>query len=231
MRKQLIAAGAAALLAIGGIIVLVAYANGADDRALEGTKTVDVIQVVKEVPKGTAASDLGDSVALKKLPRSAVAAGSISNINDVDGLVTSAALQPGEQLLTSRFAKKGAPADSSVPKGYQEVTIPLTRARLVGASVAAGDRVGIIVSFEPKGNVPQISAMALNQVLVTKVEATPLKAALDENVTGEITFAVKTLDAEKIVYGSEWGKVWLTKQTSDTDTTGGKTIDYKDVAK
>ncbi len=163
MRKQLIAAGVAALLAIGGIVVLVAYANGADDRALKGTKTVEVMQVVKQVPKGTAASDLGDSVALKKLPRSAVADGSISNINDVDGLVTSAALQPGEQLLSSRFAKKGSAADSSLPKGFQEVTVPLTRARLVGASIAAGDRVGIIASFEPKGNVPQISAMALNQ--------------------------------------------------------------------
>ena len=205
MRKQLIAAGVAALLAIGGIVVLVAYANGADDRALKGTKTVEVMQVVKQVPKGTAASDLGDSVALKKLPRSAVADGSISNINDVDGLVTSAALQPGEQLLSSRFAKKGSTADSSLPKGFQEVTVPLTRARLVGASISAGDRVGIIASFEPKGNVPQISAMALNQVLVTKVDTTPLKAVLDENITGEITFAVKTLDAEKIVYGAEWG--------------------------
>lgn len=231
MRKQLIAAGIAALLAIGGIVVLVGYANGADDRALKGTKTVEVMQVVKVVPKGTAAADLGDSVALKKLPRSAVATGSISNINDVNGMVTTTELQPGEQLLSTRFAKKGSAAASTLPPGYQEVTVPLNRARLVGASITAGDRVGIIASFEPKGNVPQISSMAINKVLVTKVDTLPVKAVLDENLVGEITFAVKTLDAEKIVYAAEWGKLWLTRQNSETDTTGGKTIDYKDVDK
>lgn len=229
-KKQFIATAVAGLLALIGIVALVNYARHADDRALKGTETAEVLQVTKQVPAGTPAADLGDSITIKKLPKSAVVPGSITNIDDVAGLVTSTELLPGEQLLDERFVKKGSKSDSSLPAGMQELTIPLSKARLVGGVLAAGDHVGVMVSYDPQGKT-QITTNAMNGILVRKVDVAALQGVLDEGKTAEITLAVKTLDAEKIVHGIEWGKVWLTKQDADTDTTGGKTIDYKDVAK
>lgn len=223
MRKQYIAAGLAVVLALFGIIAFVGYANNADDRAVAGMKTQDVLQVVKTVPSGTAASALGGSVAVKKLPKSAIAEGAVSNLAELDGLVTTTDLQPGEQLIAARFAKAGAKSDNGVPKGFQEVTIPLTKARLVGGTIRPGDRVGIVTTYEKSTN------MALMQVLVTRFETARLDGVMDESATAEITFAVKTLDAEKIVNAAEAGKVWLTKQNDDTDTSGGASITPKDV--
>ena len=45
MRRRLIAALAALVLAATGAVVLLAYVRGADARALAGTETVDVLVV------------------------------------------------------------------------------------------------------------------------------------------------------------------------------------------
>ena len=60
MRRRLIAATAALLLAATGAVVLLAYVRGADDSALAGTRTVDVLVVDQPVPEGTPGEELAD---------------------------------------------------------------------------------------------------------------------------------------------------------------------------
>lgn len=223
MKKQFIIIGMAALLAVLGIAALIAYANDADDRAFEGTEMVDVVRATTEVPPQTKAADLAAMTETVKVPRAALVPGALSSLDDAQGLVTSVALVPGDQLSTAKLSEPAdVKAGTAVPKGMQELTIPVDGARLVGGAVKSGDRVGVIANFSGQ------TANPINGLLVLKVDAGVAGA---EGAAGTlVTVAVNTLDAEKLVNTMEFGTIWLTLQNDDTDTDGGKTITSKDVA-
>lgn len=230
MNKRVIAAVAAGVLALLGVLVLVVWAQGANDRAFEGAKLVTVVRTTDDVSQGASVSDLAESTELVKLPAESVPDGAVTDLDQVAGLATSASLQAGEVLLKSRMVSPGDRKGSTdVPKGFQEISIALDPEHSVAGTIKAGDKVGMVVTFEPKdSNAPQLTDFVLNQVLVTKAK-TAIVGDEGEISGSMITLAVKTLDAERIVHSQKWGTVWLTLQNSDTDTSGAKLITAKEV--
>ena len=106
MRRRLLAASAALVLALVGTVVLVAYVRGADARALAGVQTVDVLVVAQPVPAGTAAAELAGLVRAEQVPVKAAVPGRVADLADLAGQVATVDLQPGEQLLAARFARE-----------------------------------------------------------------------------------------------------------------------------
>lgn len=222
MNKQRLAVGAAVLLAVLGFAALFAYAKGADDRAFEGTERTTVLRVTQEVATKTPASELSASVESVELPKAAVVPGAVTDLSEVEGLVTRGVLVPGDQLTTAKFAEADdVKGDTTVPKGMQELSFMLEGQRIVGGALAPGDVVGVMASYDGR------TRDAVNGVLVLKVEA---GLGDGQSAAGStVTVAVRTLDAEKIVNAMEFGKVWLTKQNTDTDTDGGRVVDAEEV--
>ena len=230
MNRRVIAALATVVLAIVAIFMLISYANNADERAVSGAKLTDVLRVKTAIAAQTPAADLGGSVELVKIPANAIAEGAISDLSEVAGLLTSIDLQPGEQLLKARFVKKGATAKTgNIPTGMQEVTISLAKTRLVGGRLAVGDKVGVLASY-PSGSAG-LTAFAIKSALITKFDAAVLSASGGGESVVDITFALDTLDAERIVHAAEFGKIWLTKLNDQSDLSGGKLVDQGDVAR
>src|SRR4051794_8029517 len=123
--RRLLAALAALLLALVGAVVLVAYAKGADARALDGVQTVQVLVVDQPIAKGTAGDDVADLVRLELVPAKGAVPGRVTDLDELDGEVATVALEPGEQLLAARFAdsatlRGGGSVD--VPAGDQEIS-------------------------------------------------------------------------------------------------------------
>lgn len=235
MRKQVVAAVLAVVLASAGVVVLVSYAQGADERAMAGTKLRTVLQVQSRVPANTSASAVGAHVKTVRMPASTVPRGALKDLKQVSGLVTTATLEPGERVLRARFAspasdKPKAVSKTDVPKGMQEVTVPLGPARAVGGQLVVGDIVGVVGSFPD----PDQTGVVRHRVRVTRIAKS--KVQMDEGSGDEsaghtlVTLAVPTVDAEKIINAAEFGKVWLTKQNAST-TLGGRTITRKDIVK
>src|SRR4051812_46336875 len=103
MKRRIIAALAAVALAVVGAVGLSAYVHGADQRAMAGQETVQVLVVTQAVPKGATPDAMTKSVASKLMPRMAVAPGAVDSLDKIgEGLVATADLQPGEQVLGSR---------------------------------------------------------------------------------------------------------------------------------
>ena len=73
MKARLLGGIAALVVAIIGTVLLFNYVQGADRRALANTETEDVLVVKQEVPAGTPASQLGQFVVTKSVPRTALA--------------------------------------------------------------------------------------------------------------------------------------------------------------
>ncbi|MCW2684025.1 MAG: cpaB [Blastococcus sp.] len=236
MRRRLLAAIAALVLLVAGTVVLLGYVNGADARAFAGARTVEVLVVAEPIPAGTPGDELAALVSTELLPEKAATEGRVTDLTALSGRVATVDLQPGEQLLTSRFAR---PEDQvagtvRVPDGLSEISVLLEPARVVGGRVAAGDRVGVYLSQITATGVGQTSAV-LHGVLVTQVQGAPAAPAPDagtetvaagapaENIL--LTVAVTSRDAETIVFGAEHGTLWLSLESEGDETGGTRVLD------
>jgi pilus assembly protein CpaB len=234
MSKRAIAALVAAALAMVGIVLLIGYANGANERAFNDAKLVEVLQVSEPIEADTEAGELKGKVETVELPRSAIAQGAIKSLSEVKGMATTTDLEPGEQVLLSRFSKEGevevSTAKGDVPKGMQELAIPLSSARAVSDVLKVGDKVGVVGSYQTKEG-DGVTQMIRNQVVITKVTGPGVKwdGSPLEDITQIITVAVPIRDAGKIINALEFGKIYLTKQNKDTLNGQGGSISKEDV--
>lgn len=219
MNKRVLAVILAMVLAVIGVLFVVVYAKNADKRALGSAELVNVFQVTKTIPAGASVDDLKPSVKETRLPRKAVVKGAISDLGEIDGLASTVELEPGDQLIESRFAKNGlvvGKTSTSVPRGMQEVTISLAVERAVSGIIVPGDIVGVARSFSP------VTELKLNGVLVTRI----IQPSLNQGgVAGSgnasqgtylVTLAVRSKEAALIINAAEFGKLYLTKQNEFT---------------
>lgn len=227
MKKQYIAIGVAAVLAVLGVVALVIYANRADNRALEGTEMVEVLRATAEIPANTPVGGLGERIELVEVPKVALVPGAVNSLDGLDGLVTKSGLVPGDQLTQTKFAKPEA-VDGviALPKGMQDlaITIEIDGPRFVGGIVAPGDLVGVYASYNNE------TANPINGLLVLDVQRATAAVEGKAATPAIVHLAVNTLTAEQIVHIMEYGqKIWFTKQNKDTNTNGGETISSKDI--
>lgn len=244
MKTRLLGGIAALVVAVIGTIILFNYVQGADKRALANTETVDVLVVKQDVAAGTPADKLGDYVTTRSVPMTAVAEDRVADLASLGNKVTSVALVPGEQLLNSRLVDANAylgPARVKVPAGLQEITFRLGIDRVVGGRVEAGDTVGVFLSTNEAGSNGQATGNAtqltFHKVLVTAVQFSSGAAAQTQGQTQQntaqgalnadgqkqatssdsylITLARNSADAEKLVYASEFGKIYLSREPAD----------------
>jgi pilus assembly protein CpaB len=213
-----------------GAVVLLAYARSADQRAMAGMRTVQVLVVAQPVAEGTRAEDLAELVSTERLPAAAAVPGRITDLAELAGQVTTADLQPGEQLLASRFAVPDdlqTPGTVAVPAGSAEVSVLLEPQRAVGGRLAAGDLVGVFVSLDE----PASTHAVLHRVLVTQVQGAPAPVdGAEQAGTGTasagssaptaslmVTLALTAEQAEGVVFAAEHGTLWLSLEPDGTD--------------
>jgi pilus assembly protein CpaB len=234
VRRRLLAAIAALVLALVGTVVLVAYVRGADTRALAGVQTVDVLVVAQPVPSGTAAAELAGLVQVEPVPVKAAVPGRVTDLDELAGQVATVDLQPGEQLLAARFAREDevqAPGTVAVPAGAQEISVLLEPQRAVGGRLTAGDTVGVFVSLEAPS-----THVILHRVLVTQVQGAPapVEASGDVDTASAgsaapaaslmVTLALTAEQAEGVVFGAEHGTLWLSLEPDGANVDGTEVI-------
>ncbi len=237
MRRRLLATAAALLLFAVGTLVLVGYVRGADARAFAGAEPVQVLVVDRPIPAGTAGAELTELVRTDTVPAKAAVGGRVTELADLSGLVATADLLPGEQLLTSRFENPDrlqTPGTVAVPEGLQEVSILLEPQRAVGGRLAAGNTVGVYLS-QLVGDLKQTHAV-LHRVLVTQVQGAPsapdptAEAAAGTAPTGApaealmVTLAIDAHDVETVVFGAEHGTLWLSLERDGAAVDGTEVI-------
>jgi pilus assembly protein CpaB len=239
--KRAFVAVLAVVLAVLGIASLVVWTNNARERAFSGTETVTVWQVTKDVPSGTEADAIGDSVEQVKLPRASVPNTALTSLETVRGRVTTASLVPGEVLVSGRFGSTKDAQEIPVPKGLQEVTVELASTRVLGGTLKRGERVGVLASYSLQnaaGRNDGHTNFAANRALVLAV--TPMTATAQASGQGteqspvggnlQVRLALPSLAAEKVVNAAEFGKVWLARQNKEAEVARQR-ISWEDVLK
>ncbi|MET1156734.1 RcpC/CpaB family pilus assembly protein [Arthrobacter sp.] len=248
MKSRMLAGTAAVVLAAVGALLIIFYANGADQRALATTEPKNVLVVKTAIPAGTPVNDMTASLVIEKVPAAGISDSALSTLDDRAGTVSAVDLVPGEQLLAERLV---APEDVKahgaveVPAGLQEVSFQLEPQRVVGGRINVGDHVGIALNFKDKAYKPapgdETTQLTLRKVLVTAVQRAPQAASAEKPADGTnpadtilpegslmLTVAVTDVDAGKIIFTSINGELWLTKEPLDAQDNGPR-IERKEV--
>jgi pilus assembly protein CpaB len=230
MNRRITAGVVAITLAVVGTLVLVSYVNRAEDRALEGERTVKVFVVSKRIPAGTPGAEIGSYVSESKIPEKVRAETAVADLDSLDGRIASIDLTPGEQLVIDRFVEPrdfdATPSRIGVPAGKVEVTAGLDPERALGGRVRPGDRVAIFLSFEPfditgataiskdgeeipipesgtateNQQFPNVTRLAFQRVLVTEVQTVDEVAADSESVEASSSIDTPTQATTGKVY-------------------------------
>jgi pilus assembly protein CpaB len=238
MRRTIGLLVALVLAAVGTLLVLT-YVRSAEQRIVAEEDGSEVLVVTTPVPAGTPVEELAPSLTLERVPVRLQVPGNLTELDGLAGQITAADLVPGEQLVRSRLAtpdELDQRAEPSIPTGLQELSISLPVARAAGGTIEPGDVVGLMASFSLPEQ-PATTGAVLNKLLVTRVQvedlpadgaagdpaapAVPTERTLAPTGNLLLTFAVDERQAERIVFASEYGTVWLTRQSSSTATGGG----------
>lgn len=223
-RQKVIGIIASVVLAAVGTALLVTYVRGAADSAAAPEETANVLVVSATIPKGMKAEDIGASVRLEQVPVKIVTKDALASTGPLAGKVAAVDLLPGEQLVPSRFS---APNEvQGVAPGMLQVTIAIDAVRAVGGQVRKGDTVAVTMSFED----PQTTHLVLHKVRVTDVrtaDGAPLTTpASGPAPTGNllVTMAVDGPSMERIVFGAEYGRIWLSWEPKEANEGGTKVL-------
>ncbi|MGO9079966.1 MAG: RcpC/CpaB family pilus assembly protein [Streptosporangiaceae bacterium] len=156
MKRRVLTALLAALLAVLGTAGVLAYVRQADARAIAGQQAVTVLAAKDLIPSGTsAAAALRTGLLVsQELPASSVPSDAVRSITPaLQGLVLSAELQPGQLLLRPMLVTAARTADGiAIPAGMVAVTIQLCPSEAVADSIHAGSQVAVFGTYAPKAS-------------------------------------------------------------------------------
>jgi pilus assembly protein CpaB len=147
MKRRGLTIALAVLLAVFGTVGVLVYVTHANSRAIAGQKPVTVVIAEKLIPSGTSAADAQRQglVGTETLPAASVPADAITALTPtLSGLVTSAAVQPGQLLLRQMLVTQSQTTSGlSIPRGMVAVSVLFCTPEAVAGNVHAGSKVAV----------------------------------------------------------------------------------------
>ncbi len=144
----------AAVLAVLGTGLVLAYVHKANTRAIEGMQAVTVIVARTAIPSGTSAGAAlrEQMLASEKLPASSVPVDAVRSITPgLDPLVTSGSMQSGQLLLRPTLVRAAQTTGGvAIPPGKVAVTVLLCVQEAVAGYVHAGSNVAVFDTYPAK---------------------------------------------------------------------------------
>ncbi len=232
MGRRVIAITAAVLLAIVGVVAVVLYANGADQRAIASAQPRTVFVSARAVPAGTTLNDAiaGGLIVETTLPAKSVPVGSLTAVTDDNkSLLALSEIAPGEYIQTARFGTTPQGSQAiRVPNGQIAMSLNLSDPARVGTFVAPGSHIVLydtIAGATATGGAssPQPGTHVLfDDVLVIAIGATALTPAQPNGQATAaqqggtlVTLALSPEQAPRLVHALQNGTLYAGLRGSD----------------
>jgi pilus assembly protein CpaB len=225
MGRRVIAIVIALVVALFGAFGVVAYAQGADSRAVAGQATQSVYIAKAEVPMGTSAAQAvaQQLIVQQRVVARGVPAGALTEVGAQTGaLVATSVILPGEIVLASRFGSLPDVTNTQViPAGMIAITVSLTDPERIAplltpqSHIVIFDTAGGSTSEKAGGTAPP------TRVLLADVEVigvgdmtaqpapspTPAQGSQAASASALVTVAVSPADAQLLVHEVQAGNL------------------------
>jgi pilus assembly protein CpaB len=232
MGRRVMAALAAVLVGAIGVIAVLFYARGADNRAVADQRPQTVYIAQALVPSGTTAADAVAKglMAPVQVAAKGVPVGALSTIDAVTGkLVALTDIVQGDLVVASRFGTTPLGQKAiQVPNGEVAISVSLSDPAQVGTFVTPGSRIVIYDTYSPTNAgaaaaAGKVTQVLLDDVLVIAVGSTSLTPppggqAPAASPGALVTVALPPATAVKLVHGIQTGTLYA--GLSGTNTKG-----------
>ncbi len=182
-------------------------ARTVDENETKGTRVVVAALAIPYATKVEARH-----VKYVQLPEDAAPAGAFTSIEDIEGRVSTTAVERGEILLAERFAEheSGSTLAALVSENMRAVTVRVNDVVGVAGFLLPGNRVDIVSARRVPGSRRAVAETILENIKVLAVDQT---AATDKNepvIVRAVTLEMTPKQTEKIVKARTEGDIQLT---------------------
>ncbi len=158
MKARLLTITLAVVLAMLGVVAVLAYARQANERAVNGLKAQTVLMAAGAIPAGTSlsAAQHENLLSTEKLPDSSLSTPAVRSVTSAnERLVVSGPVAKGQVLLQNMLTSAASVTASGnfvIPSGMVAVTVNLCVSEAVAGYVTPGADVAVFDTLTP-GNV------------------------------------------------------------------------------
>ncbi len=173
--------GIAAALALLAAMFTFFYVSNYKNHVQQGQELVDVYVASHDIPAGTSGTDVAGSLTHKRVERTAVVPGAISDPSQVKKLVATQAIFSGEQVSTKRFQPLTEQGIRGQLRGnLRAIVVPGDANQLLLGTLQDGDRIDMVASWTyPDGAQLHVSRTILRDIKV-------LRAPTESKVTSHL---------------------------------------------
>ncbi len=223
MERRRILVIAAAIVAALGIVLVLLYVRGADQRAQDKFETVKVLVAAQPISAGESVEDAlsQGKFATQDIVFDAVLVGAQSDTSAISGQFATQDIFAGEQIISGKFSQTAQAEvieSLQLPDGQQAVSINLTDPQRVAGFINPGSEVAVYYSTPGDGG--GLVRILMDRVTVIGVgSTTPISApATDANgqpIATEalprtlMTLALDQKLAQKLIFAQENGSVFF----------------------
>jgi pilus assembly protein CpaB len=220
MDRRRLLVTAAALVAALGVVLVVVYARGADQRAEDRFDTVDVLVATQPIAPGESveAAEAAGKIGTGTVARGDLLDGAQTALSGIAGSVALVSIHPGEQLIAAKFGSASdAAAALPIPAGKMAVSVNLTDAARVSGFLNPGAEVAVFLNGTDQATGQPFTRLLLPRVTVLGVgSAAPAAATTAEDQGPDepeqlprtlLTVAVDQENAQKVLYASANGEL------------------------
>ncbi len=234
MRSKVLILIAALALGLLAAFATGRYLSDARSQIEADAEPVAVYVATQDLPKGMSSGELLDKGYIKtqEVPRRFVSDGAISVSAAIADQVLASDVAKGEQLTKARFQlRTQAGLGYTVPADYLAVMIPGEGVRGLTGLLKPGDYVAVLATFEPdEGRIEdaftkiilrKVKVLAIDSDTTESAETSPTasggggvlgggsRTGTIADTLNSVTLAVTPVEAEKLVFAREEGRVWL----------------------
>jgi pilus assembly protein CpaB len=222
-----------ATLATVGVFL---YANGVKEEAKSGGEMVAVVVSKEDIPANTNLNVLieEDQFRIIQVPEVAVVEGAVTSVDQLRDKTNSLAILAGEQIPVARIQGEGTVPGGAlgIPNGHEAITVSVDAPRAVAGAIGVGDNLTVYGTFAefktPNGKdiptftsvlVPLAEVLAVYQPNYGDSDTLGTSGSQRGSGTISLTLALTPVDAQRMVFTMETGRVWLALLPPNADGT------------
>lgn len=230
-RRRILIAAAAVVAALGVVLVLL-YVRGADQRAQRRFQTVKVLTATARISPGESLQQAADTgkIELRAVTGNELLTGYQTSTSALAGQVALTTIYPGEQIIAAKLGTTAAPTSPlAIPKGMLAISVNLTDPARVAGFVQPGSSVAIFLDGNQGGQ--PFTRLLLPKVRVLGVGSTTPVSTTTTDAQGQqsteqlprtlLTLALDQADAQKVLFAQGNGELALGLLTNDSTVAPG----------
>lgn len=178
------------LAAIAAVLVIY-YTQGVQNKADQGSQSVNVVVATQTIPTGTSVKSVMSDFAVRSVVRKDMVVGALTSLSQLDAAnTTSTQIIQGSQVTGAMFgANASNPIASQISGPTRAMQVAFNPNMVLGGTLAAGDHVDVAWegNIQPANNSSKFSEVTVSRIILRNIQvlSTPATGVASTALTSD----------------------------------------------